>query len=336
VPHKVFICYASQDKAIAQAVCDALELRHIPCWIAPRDVLPGMEWAETIVDALDESQVIVLILSSNSNNSPQVIREIGRAAGNGIPIIPFVIEDVSLSKAMDYFISRHQFMDAITPPLEKHLKRLTDTVDQILARRGTPQKGIEATESEEARKAQEAEEKAKREAEEKVRKDAEEKAKREAEEDKKAEEKATKEAEKEVKERDKREAKEAKERQTEPAKVKIPLLKRWWLWAGAGGVVIAVVLVLLFVFGPWGNGETYVVVTPPTTTTLPTTTPTTPPTTAPTTPPTTAPTTAPPGPQYGGILRCIAGAIPNVLGYPPEKAPSDNFYMLPVIEHLCE
>jgi len=33
---------------------------------------------------------------------------------------------------------------------------------------------------------------------------------------------------------------------------------------------------------------------------------------------------------------CIAGAIPNVLGYPPEKAPSDNFYMLPVIEHLCE
>jgi len=57
-------------------------------------------------------------------------------------------------------------------------------------------------------------------------------------------------------------------------------------------------------------------------------------TTAPTTAPTTEPTTG--GPQYGGTLRCIAGAIPNVLGYPPEKAPSDNFYMLPVIEHLCE
>lgn len=39
---------------------------------------------------------------------------------------------------------------------------------------------------------------------------------------------------------------------------------------------------------------------------------------------------------YGGTLRCISGAIPNVLGYPPEKAPSDNFYMLPVIERLCE
>ena len=41
-------------------------------------------------------------------------------------------------------------------------------------------------------------------------------------------------------------------------------------------------------------------------------------------------------PVYGGTLRCIAGAIPNVLGYAPEKAPSDNFYMLPVIERLAE
>jgi peptide/nickel transport system substrate-binding protein len=45
---------------------------------------------------------------------------------------------------------------------------------------------------------------------------------------------------------------------------------------------------------------------------------------------------APSGAQYGGTLRCVANAIPNVLGYQPEKAPSDNFYMLPVIEHLCE
>jgi len=38
----------------------------------------------------------------------------------------------------------------------------------------------------------------------------------------------------------------------------------------------------------------------------------------------------------GGTLRIIGGAIPKNLGYPPEKAPSDNFQMLPVIEHLCE
>lgn len=35
-------------------------------------------------------------------------------------------------------------------------------------------------------------------------------------------------------------------------------------------------------------------------------------------------------------MRAIAGAIPKVLGYAPEKAPSDTYYMLPVLERLVE
>ena len=80
MPHDVFISYASRDKSIAEAVCATLESKHIPCWIAPRDVLPGTEWAEAIVDAIDSSRALVLVLSDASNTSPQVIREIGRAA----------------------------------------------------------------------------------------------------------------------------------------------------------------------------------------------------------------------------------------------------------------
>jgi hypothetical protein len=230
--HEVFICYASRDKAIADAVCDALESRQIKCWIAPRDVLPGTEWAETIVDALDESRVLVLVLSSSSNTSPQVIREVGRAASKGIPIIPIRIDDVVPSKAMDFFVSSHHWLDAQTGPLKKHLKRLTDTVQQILARKGAPREVIERAEAEEkarreveeAKKTREAEERAKREAEEarkaqeaaaRAKKEEEAaQAKREAGEAKKAEkarERARKEADKTAKEREKREAEEARE-----------------------------------------------------------------------------------------------------------------------------
>jgi len=150
--HEVFICYASRDKAIADAVCDALESRQIKCWIAPRDVLPGTEWAEAIVDAIDGSRVLVLVFSSSSNTSPQVRREVGKAAGNDIPIIPLRIEDVTPSKAMTFFISRHQWLDAQAEPLEKHLKRLTDTVQKILARKLTPQEAIEVAETKEKAK----------------------------------------------------------------------------------------------------------------------------------------------------------------------------------------
>jgi hypothetical protein len=130
--HDIFITYSSRDKSVADAACATLESKHIRCWIAPRDVLPGTEWAEAIVDAIDGSRVLVLILSSNSNSSPQVIREVGRAASNGIPIVPFRIDDVSLSKAMEFFVSAHHWLDAQTPTLEKHLERLADTVHQLL------------------------------------------------------------------------------------------------------------------------------------------------------------------------------------------------------------
>ena len=139
--HEVFICYASPDKPVAEAVCATLESRHIRCWIAPRDVLPGTQWAEAIVDALDRSRVVVLVLSSSSNSSPQVIREVGRTASNNIPIIPLRIDDVPPSKAMEFFVSSHHWLDAQTPPLEKHLQRLADTVQQLLTQE--VEKGVE-------------------------------------------------------------------------------------------------------------------------------------------------------------------------------------------------
>lgn len=143
---------------------------------------PARNGLKQSVDALDGSRVLVLVLSSSSNTSPQVIREVARAASKGTPIIPLRIDDVTLSKTMDFFVSSHHFLDAQTRPLKKHLQRLTDTVQQLLTRERVPQKGIEIAEAEEARKAKEAEERARKEAE----LAAKEKTKREAEEVRKA------------------------------------------------------------------------------------------------------------------------------------------------------
>ncbi len=139
--HDVFISYSTQDKTVADAMCATLENRKIRCWIAPRDVLPGVSYAEALIDALNRSRVIVLVFSKSANNSPQVMREIERAVNKGIPIIPFRIENVMPSKAMEYFLSAPHWLDALTPPLEKHLQRLTDTVKVLLAEVGKSQAG---------------------------------------------------------------------------------------------------------------------------------------------------------------------------------------------------
>lgn len=132
VEHDVFISYSSEDKPVADAMCATLESKGIRCWIAPRDILPGINYQEAIIDAIDESHIMVLIFSSHSNNSAHIIRELTEAVSKSVIIIPFRIEDVLPSKSMKYLISVPHWLDAYTPPLEQHLKKLAETIQLFL------------------------------------------------------------------------------------------------------------------------------------------------------------------------------------------------------------
>ena len=127
-----FVSYANQDKAVADAACAILEHAGTRCWIAPRDVPPGTEWAAAIVDAIDRCRVIVLIFSAHANISNQIDREVERAVSKGIPIFPLRIEDVAPSRSMEYFLGAIHWLDALTPPLEQHLHRLAEAVRSYL------------------------------------------------------------------------------------------------------------------------------------------------------------------------------------------------------------
>jgi hypothetical protein len=135
--HVAFICHSARDKRIADAACTALEAHRISCWIAPRDVMPGAEWGESIIDAINGSQVFVLIFSRHANESPQVRREVERAVSKGKILIPFRIEDVLPSGAMEYALGNTHWLDALTPPVEASLGRLAETVARVVNRQGS-------------------------------------------------------------------------------------------------------------------------------------------------------------------------------------------------------
>jgi TIR domain len=130
--HQVFISYSKNDKQTADEICSALESNGIQCWIAPRDILPGMDWGSSIIDAISTSSVMIIVLSENSNTSPQVRREVERAVNKDITIIPFRIDNVILSKSLEYHLSSTHWLDASTPPMERHLQTLAEKVAQIL------------------------------------------------------------------------------------------------------------------------------------------------------------------------------------------------------------
>jgi hypothetical protein len=141
--HQVFISYSSPDRELANELCTHLEAQGIPCWIAPRDVVPGSNFPGSIVDAIDASKVMVFIFSKSSNSSSHVIRELMRAVTSNILIIPFRIEDILPTKDMDYLINIAQWFNAMPPPAQQHFSKLTETLKAHLSGQQTGTPGTE-------------------------------------------------------------------------------------------------------------------------------------------------------------------------------------------------
>lgn len=137
-PFDVFISYSSKDHAVANAVVATLEARGLRCWLAPRDIVPGKEWSESIIEGIGQCRVFALIFSANSNASQQVVREVERAVNRKMPIIPFRVEDLLPSKSMEYFISSCHWLDAFRPPLDEHLEKLAATCRALLTGTAPP------------------------------------------------------------------------------------------------------------------------------------------------------------------------------------------------------
>jgi hypothetical protein len=120
----VFISYSQPDQACAYELVERVEGAGLECWVAPRDIAPSADWAAEIIDAISSARTMILVFSANSNESPQVRREVERAVHKNLCILPFRIENVLPSKSLEYFLSAQHWMDAFPPPREPHYARL--------------------------------------------------------------------------------------------------------------------------------------------------------------------------------------------------------------------
>ena len=141
----IFISYSSKDKVVANTICAKLEQEQMKCWIAPRDISPGEEWASGIVRGIDNAKCIVVVFSESANNSKHVLREIERAVDKNIIVIPFKIDEVMPSDSMEFFLKVAHWLEAHDQGLENGIDKLKATIAAILERPIPPQKSQPVT-----------------------------------------------------------------------------------------------------------------------------------------------------------------------------------------------
>jgi hypothetical protein len=134
VSKDVFISYSSQDQSVANEVCELVELGGLSCWIAPRDVTPGALWDEALLDAIDDCQAFLLILSTNANASRFVKNKVNRAFTKGKAIFTFRVEDVAPGRSLQLYLASHQWMDGFPPPVRDRIDRITSAIAALLGK----------------------------------------------------------------------------------------------------------------------------------------------------------------------------------------------------------
>ena len=129
--YDVFISYSSHDQKVAEGVCAYLEQHRIRCFVAYRDIPKGVVWARAIVEALEESRMMVIVFSENFNRSEQVDREIELASEDHMPILTFRIADDAFRGAKKYYLKNLNWIDAFPQP-ERCFGELCKNVKQLL------------------------------------------------------------------------------------------------------------------------------------------------------------------------------------------------------------
>ena len=133
VGNDAFVSYASQDAAVANAVVENLEQHGIKCWIAPRNITPGLQYADEIVGAIHNTKVLVLVFSEHAAESAHLGREIERAASKRKRIIVLRTDAAPLTRSFEYFLSDSQWIDVAALGMPAALTKLTQAVGQRLS-----------------------------------------------------------------------------------------------------------------------------------------------------------------------------------------------------------
>ncbi|MBR3824607.1 MAG: toll/interleukin-1 receptor domain-containing protein [Lachnospiraceae bacterium] len=106
----LFLSHSSKEYDIAEKICDYLENHGHSCFLAPRDIRSGHIYAQEIMEGIESTDAMLVLLSKASNESPHVLREVESAVSKNKTVFVYQLEEVELSKSLQYFLMTHQWI----------------------------------------------------------------------------------------------------------------------------------------------------------------------------------------------------------------------------------
>jgi len=119
----VFVSHSKEDKSIAKKLVSKLETSGVSCYVQSRDIKSGTE-----EELIAESNIFILVLSGNTQNSQDQIRQIKSAVENDCKIIPFRTGKTDKGLSTQYLLHSLEWVD----PLEDGFDEAFDILLEII------------------------------------------------------------------------------------------------------------------------------------------------------------------------------------------------------------
>lgn len=108
----IFISYSRHDKEIVLPFVKSIEQKFgAVCWIDLEGIEYGSQFEDVIVDAIDDSKVVLFMLSDYSLKSKWTKREVLYAEDEGKRIVPIIVDGKGLRKWFKFHFGNIDYVD---------------------------------------------------------------------------------------------------------------------------------------------------------------------------------------------------------------------------------
>ena len=108
---EVFVSYARVDRERVMKLVERMRSADVGVWIDEGGIHGASLWGQEIVDAIESSKVMVLMLSDASISSDNVVKELSIASEDKKPILPVYLHQAEIPKSMRYQLAGIQHIE---------------------------------------------------------------------------------------------------------------------------------------------------------------------------------------------------------------------------------
>ena len=140
---EVFVSYSSQDHAQVSKIIERLRKAGVSVWMDEGGIDAATLRSEAIVEAINESKVLIMMVSKHSTDSANVVKEVMLASESSKTILPVYLEPADIPTRLKYQLTGIQHSEAYSLAPDE----LLDELLRGLAKNGVTVPGYETTEA---------------------------------------------------------------------------------------------------------------------------------------------------------------------------------------------